>query len=97
MFQHIRGPNAPLRQNQTTNCHLRCCVLSRLRILRLQEDSLVNVHFSSILRLPSLRTLSAASLGLSDRAWTVNAGVSGLHHLELVRCGLDKDDILPML
>ena len=97
-LQHGRGSGISLqRQIQNANFHRHGLALSRLSVLRLEMESFVDVELPPILRLPSLRTLSADSFPPSNRAWSIEAGVSGVHSLELTRCGMDEDDILPLL
>ena len=59
-LQHGRGSGTSLpRQIHDANCHPHRAALSRLSVLRLETENLVDVQFPPIMRLPSLRTLSA--------------------------------------
>ena len=84
-------------QIEDADCRQHRFPLSRLSTLRLGTEDSGQIHFPSILQLPSVRTLSADSFSPSDRAWSIGGGVSGIHNLELTRCMMGEDDVLPLL
>ena len=98
-LQHVRGSDtSSLRPASDAGSHHHFTgPLSRLSTLRLKTDSCTNIQFPPILQLPSLRTLSADSFCPSSCGWSVDAGVSGVHNLELTRCELNEDEVLALL
>jgi hypothetical protein len=70
---------------------------SKLSILRLESDGCAEIHFPSIFQLPLLRTLPTDSFSPPGRSWRIDAGVSDMHCLKLTHCGMDKDEMLPLL
>ena len=98
-LQLVRGSGIllPRSASDAGSDHHHIDPLTRLSTLRLKTDNCTEISFPPILHLPSLRTLSADSFGPSRRAWSVGAGISGLHKLELTRCELVEDEVLPLL
>ena len=98
-LQPVRGLDISLPRSAFSagSGHHRIDFLTRLSTLRLETDYCTEISFPPILHLPSMRTLSADFFGPSRCPWDVDAGVSGVQNLELTRCELDEDEVLPLL